>query len=271
MIFKNRKILNIIIISVVLAACFFLLYRLRILYDSTENAKSAMFCYIIILVIIILNIYLLINALSTGKIIVAEEKTEEKKTEETQQKDKDKKSKTETEEEKLEEAKKINVKEIVQKILPPKTSKLSEYCEQLIINAAHELELVQGICHVKNLEENKFSSVAFYAYYADKKPEDFVEGETIPGQVAKDKEIKFITNVPEDHMSVLSGLGKSVPSVLIFVPVVHDDISIAVLELASFKQPDEVQVNILNELQNKVANIIFNFIKVPEKTKNDKK
>ena len=60
----------------------------------------------------------------------------------------------------------------------------------------------------------------------------------MPGQVAKNKHAMNISDLPEGFI-VASGLGQSSPLHLYFLPLINNDETIAVIELASFKEFDK--------------------------------
>ena len=109
------------------------------------------------------------------------------------------------------------------------------YCETVLQNIAKELNIVQGLVFVLNDADQKFDISGEYAYFSEERPSSFPLGETISGQVAKNKQTLNLKELPQGYVTVLSGLGKSAPPHLIIAPIVHNDNSIGVIELASFK------------------------------------
>ncbi len=120
---------------------------------------------------------------------------------------------------------------------PLKDQKFSE----LILKAfAKEFYIVQGLVYVK--DKDKFKVNATYAMYNRNKIHDFSEGEGISGQVAKSKKIKQINDIPEDYIRVVSGLGAGSPKSLLFIPVLSENQTVAVIEVAAFdKFPDDFE------------------------------
>jgi len=138
----------------------------------------------------------------------------------------------------------------LQKILPPKDQhkELSKYSEQLLSNLAKEMNLVQSIFFFRNQNEEHFHPVGLYAYFGEEPPKPFKTGETIPGQVAKNQQLLNLTDIPENYITILSGLGSSSPQHLLFLPVITKDQTIAIIELASFSAfstQDEANLNAL--------------------------
>lgn len=139
--------------------------------------------------------------------------------------------------------------DIVLRILSmDETSKVDVFLEQLLVRMSREFEIVQAVAHIK-MPDNHFHMVATYAFYSETEVESFIEGETIAGQTAKNKEILHLQNIPEGYLSVLSGLGKGNPSHLLIIPIVYEDDTIAIIELASFVSFDEFGIKVFEKLR----------------------
>jgi transcriptional regulator with GAF, ATPase, and Fis domain len=114
----------------------------------------------------------------------------------------------------------------------------AKYFDQLLINISECLGIVQGVAYVLDSESNKFVMAGSYAYYTEKTDRTFELGEGIPGQVAKDMKILLMDNVPDGYIRIVSGLGGGSPNCLLEVPLVFDNQTVALLELASFEKKD---------------------------------
>ena len=133
--------------------------------------------------------------------------------------------------------------------------------ERILSVIANKFEAVQGIMYFRDPAGEIYSHVANYAYYSDTLPVSFKAGETLPGQVAKNKKLLNIDNVPEGYMTVLSGLGSSYPRNLVIIPLLYQEETVAVIELASFKPFTAREENILEQLAPSLGNDIGNLIK----------
>jgi hypothetical protein len=123
----------------------------------------------------------------------------------------------------------------------------SKFLEKLLSNIANQHNIVQAIAFVRS--STYFEMAASYAYFSESEPPTFIEGETLPGQVAKNKVVLNLNEVPEDYITVLSGLGKGTPSNLLIIPVVSKEgESTAVIELASFSAFSEEKVKLFESL-----------------------
>lgn len=151
--------------------------------------------------------------------------------------------------------------ELIEKILAglENQTSLKKYSEKLLSNIAKEFEIVQGLFFLKNPDTESFKPIATYAYYSEKKIIEFKTGEGLSGQVAKNKKIMNISNIPENFITILSGTGQGSPNHLILLPVLYKNKCIGVLELASFKKFDSSFEQICKEISQTIGKNIINF------------
>ncbi|MDT8432403.1 MAG: GAF domain-containing protein, partial [Bacteroidales bacterium] len=67
----------------------------------------------------------------------------------------------------------------------------------------------------------------------------FVEGEGLNGQVAKNGQVQVIRNIPDHYATVFSGLGSGKPAYLAIIPLVANEHTLAVIEVAGFRWSDD--------------------------------
>lgn len=129
---------------------------------------------------------------------------------------------------------------------------VKQYTESVLSRLSAELEAVQSLMFLFSPVSKQYQLVASYAYYAEKTPAPFSLGEGLSGQVAKNKKMLCLEDIPEHYMSAFSGLGISKPRYVWIVPLVYKEKTLAVIELATFRSiPQELQETIqviLNEL-----------------------
>lgn len=138
---------------------------------------------------------------------------------------------------------------------------LKDFGETLLQNLANKLEVVQGIFYVKKSEENIYEPVATYAYYSNDNLPIVKVGEALPGQALKDKRVLIIQNIPEDYISVLSGLGNGKPKSIIMIPVLSNNEPIGLIEVAVFKSVDAYFEPALKELGAVVGKTLIKLTK----------
>lgn len=156
------------------------------------------------------------------------------------------------------EVKEFNADDIIQQIIPasPQNLKINEFTEKILANISKVTELVQGVMYVKNKETGMFSVSGRYAYYSNDEPKSFYEGESLPGQVAKDKKIINVGNIPDNYLTVVSGLGNSNPRNLIIIPILEKEETVAIIELATFKKFDKDFEKIFEKMSLLIGKII---------------
>ena len=221
----------------------------------------------VILISIVINIILSLGLLI---LLLQANRTLDKNVQETvrlkQQENDRLKHQEQTSDENWQQAETFRADETLARIMPASNvhfGNVVAYTEKLLHNIAKELNIVQGLIFVLNDADQLFHIKGEYAYFSEEQPRSFPLGESLSGQVAKNKKILNMKELPEGYITILSGLGKSSPRQLLIVPVVYDDNSIGVMELASFKpfgeneellaiKISESMANMLNELRNQV-------------------
>ena len=128
--------------------------------------------------------------------------------------------------------------------LPPE-----KWAEDFISLCVSELEIMSAVCYQRT-ENNLFESIATYAFPHDHPPPGFGEGEGLNGQVAMDRQLQVLRTLPDKHQEVFSGLGKTRPSYLVILPLVVDNQSEYIIEVAGFRWADSN----LEQLFQRVAN-----------------
>jgi len=121
-----------------------------------------------------------------------------------------------------------------------------EGAEQTIMNRAisklcKDLEASQGALY-KAVYEDGQRYLELFASFAYSVPDSrkirFEFGEGLAGQAAKEGRTLILNNVPEGYIKILSGLGSGSPKALIIVPIIEDETTMGVIEVASFVEFD---------------------------------
>ncbi len=146
-----------------------------------------------------------------------------------------------TKKEEKKEEKIFNADEIAQQIIPQSTQNHTkkDFCEKLLINIGKIYSIVVGIIYIKDKKNQEFSVIGKYAYYSTEEIKPFYEGEGLTGQVAKEKKPILISNIPDDYIKVVSGLGIGNPKYIYIFPIFDKEEVIAIAELAFFEPVEE--------------------------------
>ena len=130
---------------------------------------------------------------------------------------------------------------------------------------------IQGAFYVVNDENEDDITIEMRSSFAYgrkkylKKEFRFAEG--LVGQAYAEKDAILRTEIPEDYVSITSGiLGDQRPTCILIVPLITNEEVYGVLEFAGFKKFDSSQVKFVQELSLILARTIFN-IKVNERTR----
>lgn len=113
--------------------------------------------------------------------------------------------------------------------------------EKMLSIICKAIDACQGMFYVR--KENNgvyFAATASYAFFTEEDMHKHYElGEGLVGQAAKEKKLLHIEQIPQNYVTIVSGLGKAEPISLVIAPVVKDNKTIAVIELAFFKKITE--------------------------------
>ncbi len=93
---------------------------------------------------------------------------------------------------------------------------------------------------IEKEEKKMLSFVSGYAFYVpENDPMEFHFGEGLSGQAAMDKKTLNLSEIKVDRIPVYSGMGSSVPQNLLICPMLFNNETIGVLELASFRKYEQ--------------------------------
>jgi hypothetical protein len=122
----------------------------------------------------------------------------------------------------------------------PEDKSLEETGKSLLKNLAKELELMAGVFYIRKKEQ--YEAIATFAMASHEEPYIFREGEGLTGQAARNQQLMVLTRLPEEHLEVYSGLGKSKPAYLAIVPLILKNKTVAVLECSGYRHdPHDIE------------------------------
>lgn len=142
-------------------------------------------------------------------------------------------------------------------------------CKKIISSLVPYIGANQGgiFLHEGEGEEAVLELKAAYAWGRQKYiKKTYNRGEGLIGQLVLDPEMILLTDVPEDFITIGSGLGHAKPACIVLLPLVANDSFQGVLELASFRCFQEHELNFLKNLCESIAAVVFR-LRVNEHTR----
>ncbi|MGD1842600.1 MAG: PAS domain S-box protein, partial [Thermonemataceae bacterium] len=155
------------------------------------------------------------------------------------------------------------------------TNELAELGEQILAYVVKKVNAVQGAFYVvmgedfRKMDELTIEMVASHAYNKKKYLEaKFKFAEGLVGQAAIERDTILRTEIPEDYMTITSGLlGENKPECILITPLVTNDTEVyGVIELAGFERFSAREVKFVEEISEIIARTIFN-IRVTTRTR----
>lgn len=250
------KILTFLALFAELIIFFVLFGKIRNLildYNISENQQPT---YVLLILAVIISVFLF-----TLSILVSYKKDSEEKYIKKEINLLEENSKQKVVDEKQVDEELLDIENYIKKFLPKDNSKLDlvKYTEKILSNTAKEFDIVQGLFFVKEKKSDIFNIAGKYAYFGDEEPKSFSLGETLSGQVAKNKTALNLKEIPENYVTILSGLGSSSPNHLIIIPIILEDKTIAIVELASFNEFKRNFSDLFEGMSDKIGKTLMKY------------
>lgn len=158
-------------------------------------------------------------------------------------------------------------------ILRTNTNDLAKLSDEIIGNLVKYLNANQGAIYIVDDEnedaaEPTMSMKACYAW--DKKKflnQQIHKGEGLAGQAWQEGDIVFLTDVPNDYIRIVSGLGDANPSCILIVPLKVNDQIFGVVEIASFNNLEDFEIEFVQKIAESIASTISS-VKINARTQN---
>lgn len=155
-------------------------------------------------------------------------------------------------------------------ILRASDEDLQSLSDKILSNLVQYLKANQGQMYIINddQEDEAFLEMtAFYAYDRKKFLEKRVEmGQGLVGQAFQEKGTVVLTEVPENYISVTSGLGEAPPRCILIVPLKINEEVYGIIEIASFQVFQQHEIEFVEKIGESIASTVSN-AKVNQKTK----
>lgn len=146
-------------------------------------------------------------------------------------------------------------------------NKLDVLAYEVLVSLVKYSKVVQGSFYFYDEERKVITNLASYAYNRRKYVnQEFKLGEGLIGQCAYEKDIVYRTEIPDEYISITSGiLGEQKPQSFIIIPLITDEKLYGILEFASINEMPPLTIRFFKDLAEIIARTIFN-ISVNERT-----
>jgi methyl-accepting chemotaxis protein len=138
-----------------------------------------------------------------------------------------------------------------------KQDDVDELSYQILSYLINYMNANQGGIFIKNGEDKNnviFELKSFYAFNRRKfVQKSFELGEGLVGNCALEKQKIHLTEIPQNYIQITSGLGGSNPKSLVLVPMKMEDEVLGVIEIASFENFEDYQIQFLEDASLSIA------------------
>lgn len=155
-------------------------------------------------------------------------------------------------------------------ILRQNSDNMENLASKVMTELIDYLDGSQGAMYILNESDSsnkKFEMKSAIAYGREKFVKTSFElKEGLVGRCAFEKLPVYLKEIPEDYIKITSGLGTTEPDHLLLVPLIFNENVLGVIELASFKNIEEYQIEFISTLGENIGSTISN-VRVNEQTK----
>ncbi len=145
-------------------------------------------------------------------------------------------------------------------ILRQNNNSINELSYNIISNLVNYVEAVQGgmfIINDNDPNDKHIELAACYAYSRKKFLEKRIEWEEgLIGACTLEKDTILLTDVPQDYVTITSGLGETRPDCIILVPLKVNEVVHGVIELAALKVFQKFEIDFLEKLAESIASVL---------------
>lgn len=147
---------------------------------------------------------------------------------------------------------------------------LSKLSEEVIIFVVKYLGANQGGIFILNDDQESNSYLELMAAYAFERKKYLTKqvaiGEGLVGQAYLERQTIHLRKIPANYISITSGLGGANPHTLILVPLKIEETVLGIMEIASFKNFEQHEIEFCEKIGETIASTISS-AKVNERTR----
>ena len=145
-------------------------------------------------------------------------------------------------------------------ILRQSTNSMSDLANNVIKSLIHFLGANQGgifLLNDSNKNDVYLELVSSYAYNQErKKKKKIYPGEGLIGTCAIEKSYVYLVDLPNDYLTITSGLGGANPSCLLIMPLKVEEQIFGVMEIASFKRMERHEIDFVEKVSESIASTL---------------
>ncbi len=180
----------------------------------------------------------------------------------------------EEEEKRRQEAEKISWLQTgiteINELLRLHSNDLDELSFEVVKFLVKYLNATQGGLYITEQKGDKKVIRLKVAYAYDRKKQleaEFEVGEGLVGRAVQEKSIVHIKELPQGYVFATSGLGGQTPDNLVILPLIFEDEVYGAIELLSFNEFEDYQIEFLEQATYRIASTVYNILKNIESQK----
>jgi signal transduction histidine kinase/CheY-like chemotaxis protein len=133
------------------------------------------------------------------------------------------------------------------------TEDFPAFATSLLSQISESLDLLYGAFYLADQSQTRFTRVGAFATDVSMEPRTYALGEALVGQAAFERRCLKIVSTANNPLQVSAGVGTLTPACVLFIPVLNQDVVLAVVELAPSAPVSGRQQSLLDALLPTVA------------------